>query len=209
MNNYFANIGTKLAKKFHHDSGASLNQPLATVNPGTAVLDQVAFSEEQMKLKLTHMKQKTGGPDKITSHDMAAAAESFFEGLFSIFKNSIQCGIFPSVWKTGEVVLVHKNGIRSDCANYRPLTMLNLNSKILEDIVRDSLDSHLGINDLIYPNQWGFKKGVSTESLLLYLTETYGKRQLMLAIKLEFFLLTLRRHSTPPIMQSLNLNYQT
>lgn len=27
MNNYFVNIGTELAKKFHHDSGASLNQP--------------------------------------------------------------------------------------------------------------------------------------------------------------------------------------
>ena len=53
--------------------------------------------------------------------------------------------------------------------------MLNLNSKILEDIVCDSLDSHLGINDLIHPNQWGFKKGVSTESLLLYLTETWKK----------------------------------
>lgn len=53
--------------------------------------------------------------------------------------------------------------------------MLNLNSKILEDIVCDSLHSHLGINDLIHPNQWGFKKGVSTESLLLYLTETWKK----------------------------------
>ena len=66
MNNYFANIGTKLAEKFHHDSGASLNQPLASLNPGTAILDQVAFSEEQIKLKLTPIKQKTSGPDKIT-----------------------------------------------------------------------------------------------------------------------------------------------
>ena len=121
MNNYVANIGTKLAEKFHHDSGASLSQPLASVNPRTAVLDQVAFSEEQIKLTLTHIKQKTGSPDKITSRDMAAAAESLFEGLFSIFKNSIQCGILPSIWKTGEVVPVHKKGIRLDCVNYRPL----------------------------------------------------------------------------------------
>mgnify|MGYP007058649422 CR=1 FL=1 len=35
MNNCFANIGRKLAEKFHHDSGASLNQPLASLNPGT------------------------------------------------------------------------------------------------------------------------------------------------------------------------------
>lgn len=47
MNNYLANIGKKLAEKFHRDSGAPLNQQLVSVNPGTAVLDQVAFSEEQ------------------------------------------------------------------------------------------------------------------------------------------------------------------
>ena len=53
--------------------------------------------------------------------------------------------------------------------------MLNLNSKILESVVCDSLDHHLGTNELIHPNQWGFKKGVSTELLLLYLTETWKK----------------------------------
>ena len=85
MNNYFANIGTKLSEKFRHESGPSLNQPFASVKPVSAVLDQVAFSEEQMKLKLTHIKQETGGPDKITSCDTAVAAESLFEALFSIF----------------------------------------------------------------------------------------------------------------------------
>ena len=53
--------------------------------------------------------------------------------------------------------------------------MLNLNSKILESVVCDFLDHHLGTNELIHPNQWGFKEGVSTESLLLYLTETWKK----------------------------------
>ena len=85
--------------------------------------------------------------------------------------------------------------------------MLNLNSKILEDIVCDSLDSHLGINDLIHPNQWGFKKGISTESLFLYLTETW-KKAIDDAYKVGLFLLTLR-HSTLSIMQSLNRNCQT
>jgi len=175
MNNYFANIGIKLAEKFHHDSGSSINQPPATINLVSHFLDHVSLSEEQIKLKLTHIIQKTGGPDKITSRELAEAAESLFEGPFSIFKNGIQRGIFPSNWKTGEVVPVFKKGIKSDCANYRPLTMLNLNSKILESVVCDSLDHHLGTNELIHPNQWGFKKGVSTESLLLYLTETWKK----------------------------------
>ena len=175
MNKFFANIGIKLAEKFHHNSVSSINQPPAAINPVSHFLDQVSLSEEQIKLKLTHIMQRTGGPDKITSRELAEAADSLFEGLFSIFKNSLQRGIFPSNWKTGEVVPVFKKGIKSDCANYRPLTMLNLNSKILESVVCDSLDHHLGTNELIHPNQWGFKKGLSTELLLLYLTETWKK----------------------------------
>ena len=45
MNNYFANIGIKLAEKFHHDSGSSINQLPATIKPVPHVLDQVSFSE--------------------------------------------------------------------------------------------------------------------------------------------------------------------
>ena len=53
--------------------------------------------------------------------------------------------------------------------------MLNLKSKILENVVCDSLDHRLGTNELIHPNKWDFNKGVSIESLLLYLTETWKK----------------------------------
>ena len=58
MNNYFANIGIKLAEKFHHDSGSSINQPPANINPVSHFLDQVSHSEEEIKLKLTHITQK-------------------------------------------------------------------------------------------------------------------------------------------------------
>ena len=106
---------------------------------------------------------------------MAEAGDTLFEGLFSIFKNSIQRGLHPSNWKIGEVIPVFKKGSKSDCVNYRPLTMLNLNSKILESIVCHSLDKHLEMHSLVHSNQWGFKRGISPESLLAYLTETWKK----------------------------------
>ena len=106
---------------------------------------------------------------------MAEAGDTLFEGLFSIFKNSIQRGLHLSNWKIGEVIPVFKKGSKSDCANYRPLMMLNLNSKILESVVCDSLDKHLEMHSLVHSNQWGFKRGISTGSLLVYLTETWKK----------------------------------
>ena len=53
--------------------------------------------------------------------------------------------------------------------------MLNLNSKVLENRVCDSIDNHTADMGLIHPNQWAFQKGISTESLLLFLTETWKK----------------------------------
>ena len=83
--------------------------------------------------------------------------------------------MYPKNWKTGRVTPAYKKGEKSDKENYRPLTMLNLNSKILESIVCDSIDKHLSSTGILHLNQWGFKKGISTESLLLYLTETWKK----------------------------------
>ena len=56
------------------------------------------------------------------------------------------------------------------CDNYRPFTMLSIPSKITEGVICEILDKHL--DKTIQSNQWRFKKGFSTEFLLLYLTET-------------------------------------
>ena len=43
-------------------------------------------------------------------------------------------------------------------ANYRPLSMLNLNSKVLESIVSDTADEHLSKVRSLHSHQWGFRK---------------------------------------------------
>ena len=81
VNDYFANIGIQLAQKFVHDSSAMTDQSLETLYRVTPTKSQIASSEKEVKLRLTGIKQKTGGPDKITSREMAEAAETLFEDL--------------------------------------------------------------------------------------------------------------------------------
>ena len=133
------------------------------------------LSEEQLVEKLKHVKEKSGGTDNISSRELAEAGEALSEGLFGIFKNSIKDSVHPEIWKVGMVIPAFKKSIKSNRTSYRPLTMLNLNSKILESVVCDSLDNHLSEEEILHPNQWGFKKGISTESLLLNLTEKWKK----------------------------------
>ena len=68
-----------------------------------------------------------------------------------------------------------KKGNKKLRENYRPLSLLSAPSKIFESIIGDILDAHINNFNLSSVNQWGFNKGMSTETLLLYLTETWKK----------------------------------
>ena len=64
-------------------------------------------------------------------------------------------------------------GSSTDVNNYRPISLLSIPGKILEDVVSDTLSNHLESQGLLSHKQWGFRKNYSTESLLLHLTETW------------------------------------
>ena len=74
------------------------------------------------------------------------------------YSRSILNSIYPDNWKIAKVLAAFKKGVKSDMANYRPLSMLNLNSKVLESIVNDKVDKHLSKIGSLHPHQWGFKK---------------------------------------------------
>ena len=50
--------------------------------------------------------------------------------------------------------------------------MLIIHNKVAESVLCDTIDPHL--NEVLSDNQWGYRKGTSSESLLLYLTETWN-----------------------------------
>lgn len=85
---------------------------------------------------------------------------------------SYEQGKYPSQWKIGKVKVLYKGGNSADCGNYRPLTMLSIPSNVAESVLCDTIDPHL--NEVLHDNQWGCRKGISSESLLLYLTETWN-----------------------------------
>ena len=82
-------------------------------------------------------------------------------------------GKYPSKWKIGKLKPVHKQGERAERGNYRPLTMLSIPSKISESVIYDGMEKQ--IDRTRHRNQWAYSKGKSTESALLYLTETWKR----------------------------------
>ena len=49
-----------------------------------------------------------------------------------LINRSIVQGIYPNSWKRGEWVPLHKKNIKTDNANYSPVTVLNAVNKVVE-----------------------------------------------------------------------------
>ena len=64
-----------------------------------------------------------------------------------------------------------KGGDRTDCNNYRPITVLPTISKILERAVHQQLYEFLSANELLTPNQFAFRPQLSTVTALAHLTD--------------------------------------
>ena len=56
-----------------------------------------------------------------------------------IFKNWIDTGTFPDIWKKPNIILVHKEGDKQIVNNYRPVSLLPTFWKILEKLLFNSI----------------------------------------------------------------------
>ena len=63
------------------------------------------------------------------------SAEFIAPVLTGIFNRSLESGVFPADWKNGKVSALFKSGDRSECNNYRPITILPTVGKIVERAV--------------------------------------------------------------------------
>ena len=89
-----------------------------------------------------------------------------FLGITNIIRYMIQTafdeGVFPDDWKIANVTPLKKGGDKTNVSNLRPVSILPLPSKIIERILHDRIMFHLERNNLLEPNQGGFRKNHST-----------------------------------------------
>ena len=86
-----------------------------------------------------------------------------------IFGDSIKLGIFLEKLELAKVTPIFELGKNENLTNYRPISVLPCFSKILERIMYNTLYEYLTKNNLLFDNQFGFRKGHSTEHALIEL----------------------------------------
>ena len=60
---------------------------------------------------------------------------AIYKPLAIIFKQCVDTCIFPSAWKKGNIVPIHKKGDKQTLKNYRPVLLFPICGKILEQLM--------------------------------------------------------------------------
>jgi hypothetical protein len=114
-----------------------------------------------------------------------------FELLTEIVNDSLDSGIFPCSLKRSIVTPVLKKiGLDAEVlSNFRPVSNLDLLSKIIENVVAQQLSRHLDSSSCLHPCQSAYRRFHSTETALLRVTSDWrhslARKQMVCVISLD------------------------
>ena len=84
-----------------------------------------------------------------------------------ILNQCLATGIFPDKLKIAKVVPIYKSEDENIFNNYRPISILPALSKVFEKIIFNQTYSYFDDHNMLFGNQYGFRKKHSTELAVL------------------------------------------
>ena len=134
-------------------------------------LSNVQISNENIIKIINNLDpNKAHGHDMISIRMLKLCGPSLCKPLSIIFKSCLSQMKFPVEWKKANVVPIHKKNDKQCIKNYRPVSLLSICSKIFEILLFNELCKFFNENDLLSPNQSGFRPGDSCINQLLSIT---------------------------------------
>ena len=92
-----------------------------------------------------------------------------------IINTSIVTKAFPKPWNHSIIIPIHKSGDIEEPANFRPINLLPILSKILEKVISTQLTEYLENNNLLNESQYAYRNNSSTEQALVNVMEQIYK----------------------------------
>ena len=165
INNYFSNIGTKLAE--------SLREPWVYNGfHSNNHLPDIVTNEEEVKGLIRDIDiSKASAILNVSSKIIKDAFETIPVLLTKLFNISLNRGKVPDAWKSATVIPLKKEGNSADVNNLRPISLLPVQIKLLEKIVHNRLMAYLDHEQLLDNKQGGFRPGHSTVDTIVRFTE--------------------------------------
>ena len=141
-------------------------------------ISDIRLSSDDIDRKITFLENnKATGPDGISPKSLKLTGSAAVTPKTSLFMQSIrECRVYNN-WKVSRLTPVFKKDDPTEIGNYRPLSLPSVPSKISESCVVDIIVKHAFSDNeaLVTDNQWAYRKGRSTELLLIHLAETWRR----------------------------------
>ncbi|CAH2107680.1 unnamed protein product [Euphydryas editha] len=121
-------------------------------------------SDDVLKVLQSLDISKGPGCDGVPAVFLRSCAANLALPLSIIFRKSLEECTFPKIWKMAQIIPIHKKGSRTSIENYRPISILNIFSKLFEKIIYNRI--YPTITRGLPKTQHGSLKGRSTSSNL-------------------------------------------
>ena len=149
----------KVNPNLHPEFLTSVPAPKLTAKQKT-FCDTPLNLEELLKTLKSFRKKKSPGLDGLTAEFYVTFWDQLKNMLLLVYENSLSVGILPDSLRVGVITLIEKKGEdRLDIANWRPITLLNVDYKLLTKTLGHRLKTVLP--SLIHKDQNGFIPGGS------------------------------------------------
>ena len=118
------------------------------------------------KKAISKLKNKSSsGSDTISNKTIKALKNEIAAPLNLIINTSINTGKYPTEWKTSKVIPLFKANDKDLVSNYRPISLQNVLSKVLERTVKEQVTAYLEREQLLPPHQFGFREKMGLNHL--------------------------------------------
>ena len=111
------------------------------------------------------------GCDKVTMWSVKESANFISEPLTHMVNLFIESGIVPDQMKIARVIRLFKSGDNNLFTNYRSVSVLPIFPKLFERVVYNRLIKYFDKYDILFNNQFGFRKNHSPSLALLNLLD--------------------------------------
>ena len=170
FNNYFVNVGKNIAEKIvtHID-------PLTYIIYNAHHLIIPRIEEPEIVHVIAQLKNSAAGHDSLPSSIMKQCADKYIVPLTHIINLYSTERYFPEEFKLANVLPKFKSGDAQNIQNCRPISILLFFSKIFEEIIANHSVDFLDTNNILYDQQFGFKKSHSTSHAIMTLVDKISR----------------------------------
>ena len=188
FNDFFLNVAENLSSKIAKRNNKYqdyLNNP----NKSRFCLKET-IPDEVVKIIKNLDSKKSSDIYNISPETVKLSNQIVADSIAIIFNRCIKDGNFPDLLKLAKVIPIHKGDSVLAVANYRPISLLPIFSKIFERLIYDQFIEYIDENEILSSLQFGFQRNKSTEhaisSIISNITDASSNKKSSYCIFLDF-----------------------